>query len=561
MAVLRRHADASRLLGLFSVLVGLALLLPFLTTQSGWLEWANFYWLVEHQAESLRHLDRPSYFLSVDGVGLFYPMFMYYGATLFTIAGLLALLTGSAWVSFVTLIAIAGLMMYCGTWWMARQLGVDRLPAHLVGLAAITSPYYVTMLYGRGAWAEMIALSALPLAYAAAVSILAGRRRVLHLVVLLVAVVLATGSHNIALLWGSLFTLALVMAVTFALRFDVVSLVRRQWMPVVVVGALGVLVNAWFLLPDVVYGTDTLAYDDAPRWIDQLYWLDRANVVFHPGRFVPPESVAANNPDAYMQAPVYPLLWATAAGCLILLRGADRRLRRAWLAIAVMLGTLAILMIVNGAWDHLPRLLKTIQFPLRLHFFFILATLSLVIVGLLAVQKTPARRTWIAALTVAVLVQSAMSLDQAWSSKEHLSTADVKREAVPFSFGKYQAISYTSRERPVLARPSRRIVVEASDARDEVVAISGVARRGTRYALNVVYSPVVTVSGDARLLGRDADGYAVLSVDPPAGGGRWSATVREASPWPVDVGRLLSVLALLGVGLGAAAWLVRSRAS
>src|SRR5207249_4347410 len=119
--------------------------------------------------------------------------------------------------------------------------------------------------------AEIIALSALPLAYAAALSLVAGRRRTgLHLMVFLVAVVFVSGSHNLALVWGSFFTVAVAIAVAYALRSDVVSLVRRRWMPILVVGALGVLVNAWFLFPDVVYGTHTLAYEDAPRWINLL---------------------------------------------------------------------------------------------------------------------------------------------------------------------------------------------------------------------------------------------------------------------------------------------------
>jgi hypothetical protein len=59
----------------------------------------------------------------------------------------------------VTVIAIAG--AYVGTLWLGRQFGLRRWVAHAPALTVVTSAYYVTDLYGRGAWPEFIAASSI----------------------------------------------------------------------------------------------------------------------------------------------------------------------------------------------------------------------------------------------------------------------------------------------------------------------------------------------------------------------------------------------------------------
>jgi hypothetical protein len=44
---------------------------------------------------------------------------------------------------------------------LGRQFGLRGLIAHAPTLAVVTSAYYITDLYGRGAWTEFIALSAM----------------------------------------------------------------------------------------------------------------------------------------------------------------------------------------------------------------------------------------------------------------------------------------------------------------------------------------------------------------------------------------------------------------
>ena len=74
--------------------------------------------------------------------------------------------------------------------------------AHAPAIVFVTSAYYVTNLYGRGAWAEFMAVSALPLVLAASLRLVRGRLSVGPVVCLVAASVVFSGSHNITLLWG-----------------------------------------------------------------------------------------------------------------------------------------------------------------------------------------------------------------------------------------------------------------------------------------------------------------------------------------------------------------------
>src|SRR5256885_988693 len=161
-----------------------ALVLPFVLRQNAWYEWANYYWLLVKQTDTIRHLGHPSYFLSYPG-GLFYPQYVFYGATLWSATGYLALVTGSVWGAFlaVTLLAFAmAALLALGL--IAWRAGAPPAPRRVALLAAIA--------------------------------------------------------------------------------------------------AAGVLVNAWYLLPDTAYGHDTLSYLDAGRWTDVLIAFDRPGNLFYP---------------------------------------------------------------------------------------------------------------------------------------------------------------------------------------------------------------------------------------------------------------------------------------
>src|SRR5439155_19099184 len=178
---------------------------PLLFTSDGFApDFTNAIWLARYQQHLIAAHLHPTLFLHTDQLGVFYPQFAFYGGTLFALTGALAAaLGGSTIVAFeiVTVAAIAA--AYGGVFWLARQLGVRGLLAHAPALVFVTSAYYVTDLYGRGAWEEFMAVSALPLMLAASLRLLRGRWRAGPVACLVAASVVFSGSHNITLLWGS----------------------------------------------------------------------------------------------------------------------------------------------------------------------------------------------------------------------------------------------------------------------------------------------------------------------------------------------------------------------
>src|SRR5689334_22992917 len=103
----------------------LLVLVPFVARQNAWHEWSNYLWLIEQQSESIHKLGHPSLFLHSD-FGVFYPQFIFYGGSLWSLAGVLSILFGSAWLAYLVLLVGGIAMGYGGAWWLARQFGADR---------------------------------------------------------------------------------------------------------------------------------------------------------------------------------------------------------------------------------------------------------------------------------------------------------------------------------------------------------------------------------------------------------------------------------------------------
>src|SRR5207253_8727320 len=129
----------------------------------------------------------------------------------------------------------------------------------------VTSAYCVTNLYGRGAWEEFIAVSALPLVLAASLRLVRGRLSFWPVACLVAASAVFAGSHNITLLWGSTVAV-LALAVYWLLSGRSRELPWRRMLAVAGLIALGVGLNGWFLLPDLRYGYDTIISREPSSW-------------------------------------------------------------------------------------------------------------------------------------------------------------------------------------------------------------------------------------------------------------------------------------------------------
>ena len=352
---------------------------------------------------------------------MFYPIFAFYGGTLFALTGALAVVLGGSTIlafEVVTLAAIAA--AYGGLFWLARQLGVKGLLAHAPAIVFVTSAYYVTNLYGRGAWEEFIAVSMLPLVLAASLRLVRGRLSVGPVACLVAASAVFSGSHNVTLLWGS--TLAVVALVVYwLLSGRSRELPWRRMLAVAGLIALGVGLNGWFLLPDISYAHDTIVSARDIAWSATAFF-NTFGVIFDPLRMVPSES---GTPALYVQAPVLALVWGLLAAPL---SWRYRRLRAGVATALIVLAGLLVLIMSSGAWSSLPTLFQRAQFAYRLQTYVTLACAGLVLVGALALTRraqsgraTRSDRPLALGLGLVVAFSLALCAWQLWVPNTHLN--------------------------------------------------------------------------------------------------------------------------------------------
>ncbi|HEX5270354.1 MAG TPA: hypothetical protein VFW33_07705, partial [Gemmataceae bacterium] len=385
-------------------------------------DWTNHMWLVSTQRDAIAHHGHPSWFLHSTGLGVFYPQFAFYGGTLYGSAGLLSFVLGvtGAYIAFFAI----GLAMSFGGWtWLARRLGVVGPLAFLPGLLHITAAYVMANAYGRGAWPEFVATMALPLVIAAVWDLLtAPTVRPGAAAALVFASVYLTGSHNITLVWGVVFLGLAALAVALGAGLAAVRAVPLQRFGAVAgLMALGVGVNAWFLIPDLLYAKRVHfeAYDNG------VTFFNTASVVLSPIRRVPSQSTS---PGLTAQAPVLALAWALVA--LAVARPWRDRLGRTLLRVAGLLclllaGFLVLVLrddplvgpLGRALWAHVPNFLRYLQFAFRLETYVTILVIGLVVLALLAVTRLAAGRLrtgLLAALAAIAAVNGYQAVHQAW---------------------------------------------------------------------------------------------------------------------------------------------------
>ena len=248
-------------------LVVLLIASPLLLTSDGFApDFTNVMWLAGYRQDAIAAHLHPTLFLQTQQGGVFGPLFAFYGGTLFALTGALAVILGGSTNLAFTLMTLAAIAAaYGGLFWLARQLGVRGALTHAPAIVFVTSAYYVTDLYGRGAWAEFMAVSALPLLLAASLRLVRGRWRAGPIACLVAASVVFSGSHNITLLWGSTLT-AGALVIYWLLSGRSRELPWRRMLSVAGLIALGVGLNGWFLLPDLSYAHDTIISARDAAW-------------------------------------------------------------------------------------------------------------------------------------------------------------------------------------------------------------------------------------------------------------------------------------------------------
>ncbi len=536
-----------------------------LFTDSGFsLDFTNHLWLTWAAGDELAQVGHPSYFFDVPQ-GVFYPWFAFYGGSLYMIVGGLSELVGVhpilAYVG-VTALAIAG--SYAGMLWLCRELGLRGWAVHAPALVVVTSAYYVTNLYGRGAWPEFMATAAIAPLLASGVHLVrASRWRAWPLVVFVVSAIVFTGSHNITLLWGG--AVALIAAATMWLALGhPARLAYRRLAMVAGLGVASALVNAWYLVPDIAYASDVKAHSEAVA-VAGASFFDAPWVLLDPLRTVP---AGSTTPALFVQAPVWFLAWGLAAGALLWRRGRPTAgLGRAWVGIVTLTCLLLGMIMLTPLWGAMPFPLDEIQYPYRLGSYVYYAVGGLVLVGALALQRAAdgggaarAVRRLRLGLVGACAVSVGLCVWQLWVPSTlfpHESYAN-RREAlasvhaIPRTW--YDPGSYDDSSAPVVPVPSGRLlIIQPSQVHgDRFAAWVRVPPGLAPIQTNIAGGGYLVRLSGLKWLGRTAEGYAVVRRE-REGSGPVHVVVRTASSATLALGWALSALGCLAC-LAVVAW-------
>ncbi len=237
-------------------------------------DWGNHLWIVWEQGLNIKHLGLPSYYLQ-SNLGAFYPYFAFYGGTLYAVLGYVSSLTSPE--TAVALVFLAALASAYLSWtWIASMAGVRGWLIQIPGAIAVTAPYAVANLYGRGDIPEMVATAAIPLVVASALGLVRAQRvRFWPATAYVFGVVALTGTHTLTLVWGATF-LVLFAAVFLAAYWHQVKEHSRRGLRLIWLGLLGIGINGWILAPLLLFHTRLL--EGGPDPLSHLEFTDRSQL-------------------------------------------------------------------------------------------------------------------------------------------------------------------------------------------------------------------------------------------------------------------------------------------
>ncbi|MCW3003030.1 MAG: hypothetical protein JWQ20_2328, partial [Conexibacter sp.] len=513
-----------------------------------------------HQGESLLHDQQPSLFVHYDD-GLFYPHFAFYGGTLYSVAGALsAVLGGEGLPAYVTTWVAAFAVAYGGWVWLARMAGLGRWAMHAPAVLFITSPYYLTLVYVRGDWPEFVAVSSMPMLAAAGLSVLrAERLRLLPAVALAGATVMFSGSHNLTLLWGGVVVLVLAAVLWLAVPAARRQVTRRSVLRVLGIVVPALLVNAWFLVPDVTYQAHTIiASMEVRGWLRDTSPFVAPEHLFALGR----STAVPSRPGFDLGLPVLAMGWALIAVALVLRRTWGTTWMRTFLALAGVTIALIVLMTHVGLVLALPKVFTMIQFSYRLESYILLTIAGGVLAALVLLRGAPVGvRRWTWAMVPVLAISLTGAARQVGDHPEGELLGSFGLPAIS-SMGIFADRSV----KEIPPGPLVKVTFPPALVRDDRLTVTVPLNPGQLVDTNLMVMPALMHVDGARMAGAhtvvDAAGnirrHTVLQVDRTAKPGAATITLRAAHPPAVTVGRLLSLLGILGLLAHAAVPAVRA---
>lgn len=537
------------------VLMG-ALAIPFIVHQNSWYEWSNALWLLDLQTAHVSAYGVPSYFIDAAG-SYFYPQQLFYAGPGLSLLAYFALVFGT-WPVFAALTAAAFSAASAGVSWTARNLGVSPRLAIIPGVLFASTPYVVSNLYGRGAWAELLAIGGVALALGAATSLLTGRARSqpLVLVVLALSVAWIAGMHNLTLLFTALLAPLLAVALFPILRVAARVALRRY--ALVFFGAVsGLALVGVFLAPNVWLGGQTVTSHSSRLLLTAINGFDRPSVVFDPILSQPPN---AGNTDLHTETLVLPLVWCFGTALAAAFRRRfDARTVLSLTSLTLVGIGITLLIADPHWWLHFPTTLTAIQFPFRLVTYLALLTV-LAVAMLLASPAIHRSRTAVGLLLLATAWQVGLATDLAISAKQRgagvpPTAASVRANVLPLAWAPFQQVEFRLVISHPIPAPSQQASVDPiGDDSPPQISMWGSQPVGSLVATALVSSPLIRVAGDASVAGATVAGLDVLRVNRSP----WHVTVSSVcdtcvrallgqEPLALFLGRLLSVLGCLAI--------------
>jgi hypothetical protein len=525
-------------------------------------DWPTHLWLIQMQADNISHLGHPSLFLQ-SGLGAFEPWYAFYGGTLYSITAAAAVLSGGhTLATYIASFAAAIAMAFGGFAWLARQVGLRGWTAYLAGFVFVTSAYYVADVYSRGAWAEFVATSAIPLLVAAAIALLRAERwRAGPVLAFVVAVVIFSGSHNITLLYGTMFLALLALSVAVAVGWGRLPSWRR-WLAVGGLGLLAAGINFWFLLPDVAYeGRLTIAHSftRTPSVAGGM----PLSLLLDPFR----HSLVGVMPTLDLQLPVLVIVWSAAVLALCW-RGLAPLWRRLAVAVAVPALPFLAVIVVPELWHAVPKIFWSVQFPYRLLSYIDYCAAGLVMIAVLALVKRHRSAARTALVVVGVLFaafEMGQAMKEAWSGP---STLPSRSESFPggnkvpsfwIRFVTYH--QYQDESLPVGAATIPEIpgVTGADGAGENVISVPVTESWKDGYSVeftpprsgtlntNLLAAPYLVEVRGAKVVARTANQNMLIQVSKSPDGRPTRVTFGPAHTWPIVVGKWTTIICSLVV--------------